>query len=119
MDQISNTQTLLEKGPMSFVAAFFAILCFALLWLYVRAKEQHRVTQAQDAERHAKEMAENYKTSIDRMMQIQAVLLGVTELSRTLQELVVDARRRKAPRPSPANRPPEVKPVLVAEQVKP
>lgn len=102
-DQLQNTQILVEKGPISFVAAFFALAFFVQLGLYVRAVNNHRVKQSESDDKHSNEMLEMYKTHIERFMQLQTVCIGVIELTRVLQELVAAQRNRRvnAPKSEP------------------
>lgn len=40
LEQVTQTQTALEKGPISFVAALFAVSFFWLLWVHLRSKDK-------------------------------------------------------------------------------
>ena len=98
MDQVSKTQSLIEGGPLSFVAAFFAVVAFSLLWLYVRAKDAEKKTAAEAEERHAREIAEVHKSYTDRLVKLEVSIYGLLEVSSDIKTLAADARRRTSRR---------------------
>jgi acyl-CoA reductase-like NAD-dependent aldehyde dehydrogenase len=57
MGQVERAQVLFEKGPITAVAAFFAIAFFVALYLLLRAKDKHQTSQAVLQANQAKEIA--------------------------------------------------------------
>lgn len=44
LSQVAHAQELIQRGPETFVAAFFAVVALALLVTHLRSKDRHQLT---------------------------------------------------------------------------
>jgi hypothetical protein len=110
IETVGKAQSLIERQPLAFVAAFFACAFAVSLYLVIRAKDRHLLKQEQAATAHAEAMAEtqrDYADKIDRLreaeheraIKLEILLHGILEVTDDIRYLAFQARQREARRP--------------------
>lgn len=110
VETVAKTQSLIEREPLAFVAAFFACAFAGSLLLLIRAKDRHLLKQEQAATAHAENVSEHvteYADKIDRLreaeheraIKLEIVLHGILEVTDDIRYLAFQARQRETRRP--------------------
>jgi hypothetical protein len=74
LEQVEKAQTAIERNPLAFVAAFFAVAFFALLALYLRARDRHLTDLHSLRERHAAELNAIHDARLAEAVKVQTAL---------------------------------------------
>ncbi len=109
MDQVERAQRVFEKGPITAVAAFFAVSFFVALYLLLRAKDKHQASlsrlQADQAkelttltEKHSVEMAELYTSERDRAVKHEVTMSNYLDMMDDVRFIAFEMRRVKQAR---------------------
>lgn len=107
--QVERAQTMFEKGPITAVAAFFAVAFFVALYLLLRAKDKHQTSQyrlqADQAkeisrlmEKHAEEMAALYTDERDRAVKHEVTMSNYLDMMDDVRFIAFEMRRVKMAR---------------------
>lgn len=76
VDTVAKTQTLIEREPVAFVAAFFVVAFAVSLWFLLRSKDRHLLAQEKAAKDHAKLIAELQRAHADKLDQLREIEHG-------------------------------------------
>jgi hypothetical protein len=109
IEQVERAQVLFEKGPITAVAAFFAIAFFVALLLLLRTKDKSQLAQSKLqtdqakeisrlTEKHGVEMAELYTLERDRAVNNEISMHGLLELTEDIRFIAFEMRRVKEAR---------------------
>ena len=107
VETVGKTQSLIERQPLAFVAAFFACAFAVSLYLLLRAKDKHLLKQEQAAHASARDLAETQQEHADKMdrlreaereraIKLEIVLHGILEVTDDIRFLAFQARQREA-----------------------
>lgn len=92
--QVERISFLLDKGPITTVAAIFILACIVLGTLYIRS--QVRIQKLQAA--HAKEVKEIYGADRERAIKMETAVSGLLILVEDLEFIAKELRRAKEER---------------------
>lgn len=106
LTQVERAQTLIEKGPVTAVAAFFALAFFAVLYLILRTKDKHQmdqgrlqVAQAQEiarlTEKHGDEMRDLYAQERERAIAHEVTMTNFLEMASDIRFIAFEMQRVK------------------------
>lgn len=99
LDGMEKAQAAVERSPLAFVAAFFALAFFALLTLYLRARDKHLSDLHALREAHTSQLAAINEARLAEAIKVQTALNAfLTYVDR------VQARQRRAGKPPPPKR---------------
>lgn len=118
LEAVEKTQTLIEREPVAFVAALFAVAFMVSLWLLLKTKDRHLITQERAATIHAEAIAEIQKEHADkidrlreaeheRAIKLEIVLHGILEVTDDIRYLAFQSRERTARRARSSDKPPD------------
>jgi hypothetical protein len=74
LEQVESAQSLISRGPVTFVAAFFAIAFGWLLFIHLRSKDRHAAQLATAAKEHAEELAKVNRERLEHAVRVEATL---------------------------------------------
>lgn len=109
LGQVERAQDLFEKGPVTAVAAFFTVAFFVALFLLLRAKDRHQLSQsklqADQAkevsrlmEKHSAEMTALYTQERDRAVKHEVTMSGFLDMMEDVRFIAFEMRRVKIAR---------------------
>lgn len=107
--QVERAQTMFERGPITAVAAFFAVSFFVALFLLLRAKDKHQSMQyklqadqskelSRLAEKHSEEMAALYTEERDRAVKHEVTMSNYLDMMDDVRFIAFEMRRVKMAR---------------------
>jgi aminoglycoside phosphotransferase (APT) family kinase protein len=99
LEQVEKAQSAIERNPLAFVAAFFALAFFALLALYLRARDRHLSDLHALREQHALQLAAIHDARLAEAVKVQTALHSFL----AYVDKVQSAQRRR-PKPQPKRR---------------
>lgn len=99
LSQVGNVQPLIERGPLSFVAAVFAAAFFLLLAHHFRHSEKLRKEHAQDLatvrDQHSQTVANLHKEGQELLRSVVATLHGYMDMMADVRVLAHESRQRR------------------------
>ena len=109
MGQVERAQAVFEKGPITAVAAFFALAFFVALYLLLRAKDKHQTVQSRLqadqakeisrlTEKHSDEMGELYAGERDRAVKHEVTMSNYLDMMDDVRFIAFEMRRVKQAR---------------------
>jgi hypothetical protein len=109
LGQVERAQVLFEKGPITAVAAFFAIAFFIALYLLLRTKDRHSAgqsrLQAEQAkeisrltEKHSVEMEKLYTQERERAVKHEVTMSNYLDMMDDVRFIAFEMRRVKKAR---------------------
>lgn len=97
LDGMEKAQAAVERSPLAFVAAFFALAFFALLTLYLRARDRHLSDLHALRETHSAQLAAINEARLAEAVKVQTALHSFLAYVDRVQ-----ARQRRAGAKPPA-----------------
>ncbi len=109
LGQVERAQTLFEKGPITAVAAFFTVAFFVALFLLLRAKDRHQMSQSKLqadqakeisrlTEKHSGEMTALYTQERDRAVKHEVTMSNFLDMMEDVRFIAFEMRRVKIAR---------------------
>lgn len=105
IDAVAKAQTLIERGPLGFVAALFAVAFIVALWMLIKSKDRHLLAQETTARQHAESVAQlqsEHAEKLDRLrelerersIKLEILLHGLLEVTDDIRYLAFKSRER-------------------------
>lgn len=109
LGQVERAQNILEKGPITAVAAFFVISFFVALFLLLRSKDKQQASQAalqadhskeiaRLTEKHGAEMASLYTQERERAVKNEVTMSNYLDMMEDVRFIAFEMRRVKLAR---------------------
>ena len=109
LGQVERAQVMFEKGPITAVAAFFALGFFVALYLLLRAKDKNQAAQSdlqadhareisRLTEKHSDEMATLYTEERDRAVKHEVTMSNYLDMMDDVRFIAFEMRRVKQAR---------------------
>lgn len=109
MGQVERAQAVFEKGPITAVAAFFAVAFFVALYLLLRAKDRHQTMQyklqadqakevSRLTEKHGQELSVLYNQERERAVKHEVTMSNYLDMMDDVRFIAFEMRRVKLAR---------------------
>ena len=109
MGPVERTQLVFEKGPITAVAAFFTVAFFVSLYLLLRTKDRHQVSQgklqteqareiSRLMEQHSEKVATLYTEERERAVKHEVTMSNFLDMMDDVRFIAFEMRRVKIAR---------------------
>lgn len=96
IDSVERAQDLIQRGPIAFVAAFFAVAFLATFVLLLRSKDRHMLAQHALQKEHAEEVAKLHKEAREFAGKFEVAMHGFLDLTDDIRFLAFEGRQRRS-----------------------
>jgi len=93
--QAERTQVMLEKGPITAVAAFFIVGFFILLFLLLRSKDKAATAMSLKEKEHTKAIEAVHAETRERSIKLELALYGMLDMMDDIRLLAFEARHTR------------------------